>query len=123
MQVILTRKLIKDLFDAFLFLWNSIISTNFCHNFTTHFLFHTMQFDLDGIPIIFPYSFSFYRNDYRFKSLYPEQYEYMLFLKEILSSKEQKKHALLEMPTGTGKTVCIFSLYLAMKQINPSMGK
>ena len=120
--MILTQKLIKHLFDALLFLWNSIISTDFFQNFKTHFLFYTMQFDLDGIPIIFPYLCSFYCNDYRFKSLYPEQYEYMLFLKEILSSKEQKKHALLEMPTGTGKTVCIFSLYLAMKQINPSMG-
>ena len=58
----------------------------------------------------------------RFKSLYPEQYEYMLVLKEVFETKDTKKHALLEMPTGTGKTVCIFSLYLAMKVINPSMG-
>ena len=47
----------------------------------------------------------------------------MLQLKQVLETNEEKGHALLEMPTGTGKTVCIFSLYLALKYIRPDLGK
>lgn len=46
----------------------------------------------------------------------------MLQLKQVLETNEEKGHALLEMPTGTGKTVCIFSLYLALKYIRPDLG-
>ena len=42
---------------------------------------------------------------HRYESIYPEQYEYMQQLKQVLETNEQKGHALLEMPTGTGKTV------------------
>lgn len=59
---------------------------------------------------------------YRYESIYPEQYEYMQQLKLVLETTEQKGHALLEMPTGTGKTVCIFALYLAMKHFHPDLG-
>ncbi|CBK20345.2 uncharacterized protein [Blastocystis hominis] len=60
---------------------------------------------------------------HRYESIYPEQYEYMQQLKQVLETSEQKGHALLEMPTGTGKTVCIFALYLAMKHSYPDLGK
>lgn len=59
---------------------------------------------------------------HRYESIYPEQYEYMQQLKQVLETSEQKGHALLEMPTGTGKTVCIFALYLAMKHSYPDLG-
>ena len=59
---------------------------------------------------------------HRYESIYPEQYEYMQQLKQVLETNEQKGHALLEMPTGTGKTVCIFALYLAMKHSYPDLG-
>eukprot|EP01035_Chromulina_nebulosa_P027953 gene27953-36832_t len=55
-----------------------------------------MRFDLDGLDVFFPYEY-----------LYREQYEYMLNLKRAI---DDKGHALLEMPTGTGKTVCLISL-------------
>ena len=42
----------------------------------------------------------------------------MLELKKLL---EQEGHAILEMPTGTGKTVCLLSLIVSfIKQIKPS---
>lgn len=47
----------------------------------------------------------------------------MLELKQLFETNEQKSHALIEMPTGTGKTVCIFSVYLAAKFVNPRMGR
>lgn len=62
-------------------------------------------------------------DDRRYSSIYPEQYEYMLELKQLFETNEQKGHALIEMPTGTGKTVCIFSVYLAAKFVNPRMGR
>lgn len=46
-----------------------------------------MRFDLDGLEVIFPYEY-----------IYPEQYRYMLELKQALDARG---HALLEMPTGT----------------------
>jgi len=55
-----------------------------------------MRFALDGLDVFFPYEY-----------LYKEQYEYMLNLKRAI---DDKGHALLEMPTGTGKTVCLISL-------------
>ncbi|KNB42784.1 DNA repair helicase [Blastocystis sp. subtype 4] len=47
----------------------------------------------------------------------------MLELKQILETKERKGHALLEMPTGTGKTMCILAVYLSLKDIYPNLGK
>ena len=55
-----------------------------------------MRFDLDGLDMFFPYDY-----------LYPEQFTYMLELKRALDAKG---HALLEMPTATGKTVCLLAL-------------
>ena len=69
-----------------------------------------------------PVSFFFPLPWYRYPSIYPEQYEYMLELKQILETKERKGHALLEMPTGTGKTMCILAVYLSLKDHYPNLG-
>ena len=50
-----------------------------------------MRLSVDGLLVYFPYEY-----------IYPEQYAYMLELKRALDAKG---HALLEMPSGTGKTV------------------
>lgn len=55
--------------------------------------------DVDGLPVIFPY-----------ERLYPEQREYMLKLKQALDCKG---HAVLEMPSGTGKTITLLALITA----------
>lgn len=55
--------------------------------------------DVDGLPVVFPYP-----------SLYPEQLSYMRHLKRAL---ESGGHALLEMPSGTGKTITLLSLITA----------
>jgi DNA excision repair protein ERCC-2 len=68
-----------------------------------------MRFDLDGLDVFFPYDY-----------LYKEQYEYMFQLKRAI---DQKGHALLEMPTGTGKTVCLISLVTAYQYQYPQTGK
>ncbi len=39
--------------------------------------------------------------------MYKEQHSYMVELKHAIDAKG---HALLEMPTGTGKTACLLSL-------------
>jgi DNA excision repair protein ERCC-2 len=68
-----------------------------------------MRFDLDGLQVFFPYDF-----------LYKEQYEYMLRLKYALDNKGD---ALLEMPTGTGKTVCLIALITSYQYQFPTTGK
>jgi DNA excision repair protein ERCC-2 len=55
-----------------------------------------MRFQLDGLDVFFPYDY-----------LYKEQFDYMLALKQAI---DERGHFLLEMPTGTGKTVCLISL-------------
>jgi DNA excision repair protein ERCC-2 len=55
-----------------------------------------MKFDLDGLTVYFPYN-----------RIYLEQYQYMRSLKQTLDAGG---HCLLEMPTGTGKTVSLLSL-------------
>lgn len=52
-----------------------------------------MRIDVDGLEVLFPYDY-----------IYPEQYSYMLELKHCLDAKG---HGVLEMPSGTGKTVRI----------------
>lgn len=42
-----------------------------------------------------------------YDNIYPEQYSYMVELKRALDAKG---HCLLEMPTGTGKTIALLSL-------------
>lgn len=62
---------------------------------------------IDEVPVSFPYPF-----------VYPEQLAYMTELKRLL---DQQGHGILEMPTGTGKTVCLLSLclsYIRFKQPN-----
>ena len=68
-----------------------------------------MRFDLDGLDVFFPYD-----------RIYLEQLEYMRSLKQSLDAGG---HCLLEMPTGTGKTVCLLSLITSYQFANPSAGK
>ena len=68
-----------------------------------------MRFDLEGLDVFFPYD-----------KIYKEQYEYMLHLKRAIDAKG---HALLEMPTGTGKTVCLVSLITSYQFQYPLTGK
>ena len=62
-----------------------------------------------GLDVFFPYDY-----------LYAEQFDYMLELKRPLDAKG---HCLLEMPTGTGKTVCLISLITSYQYAHPEMGK
>eukprot|EP00581_Thalassiosira_minuscula_P008306 CAMPEP_0183703302 /NCGR_PEP_ID=MMETSP0737-20130205/1090_1 /TAXON_ID=385413 /ORGANISM="Thalassiosira miniscula, Strain CCMP1093" /LENGTH=855 /DNA_ID=CAMNT_0025930027 /DNA_START=259 /DNA_END=2826 /DNA_ORIENTATION=- len=68
-----------------------------------------MKFNLDGLAVYFPYD-----------RIYLEQYQYMRALKQTLDAGG---HCLLEMPTGTGKTVCLLSLITSYQFANPSCGK
>jgi DNA excision repair protein ERCC-2 len=70
---------------------------------------YIMIFDLDGLTVYFPYD-----------RIYNEQYLYMRSLKQALDAEG---HALLEMPTGTGKTVCLLSLITSFQYANPAAGK
>ncbi|KAK8565403.1 hypothetical protein V6N13_020515 [Hibiscus sabdariffa] len=55
-----------------------------------------MKFQIEDVTVYFPYDY-----------IYPEQYAYMIELKRALDAKG---HCLLEMPTGTGKTIALLSL-------------
>jgi len=68
-----------------------------------------MRFDLDGLDVFFPYD-----------RIYLEQHQYMRALKNSLDAGG---HCLLEMPTGTGKTVCLLSLITSYQFANPGAGK
>ena len=68
-----------------------------------------MRFDLDGLDVFFPYD-----------RIYLEQHQYMRALKQSIDAGG---HCLLEMPTGTGKTVCLLSLITSYQFANPSAGK
>jgi len=68
-----------------------------------------MRCYIDGLEVFFPYDY-----------MYKEQYEYMLELKRALDANGS---ALLEMPTGTGKTVCLISLISSYQYANPGTGK
>ncbi|KAF5400336.1 hypothetical protein PHET_06159 [Paragonimus heterotremus] len=65
-----------------------------------------MKINIDGILVYFPYEY-----------IYPEQYHYMLELKRTLDAKG---HGVLEMPSGTGKTVSLLSLVVAYMKARPS---
>ena len=52
--------------------------------------------------------------------IYPEQYQYMLELKRSLDARG---HSMLEMPTGTGKTITLLSLITSYQRAHPTMGK
>ncbi|XP_065662190.1 general transcription and DNA repair factor IIH helicase subunit XPD isoform X2 [Hydra vulgaris] len=64
-----------------------------------------MKLNIDGLLVLFPHDF-----------IYPEQYSYMLELKRTLDAKG---HCLLEMPSGTGKTVSLISLIVAYLKERP----
>jgi DNA excision repair protein ERCC-2 len=59
-----------------------------------------MLVDVAGLRVFFPYDY-----------IYPEQYQYMVYIKRTLD--DNGGHCLLEMPTGTGKTVCLLSITTA----------
>lgn len=68
--------------------------------------------DIDGLEVVFPY-----------EKLYPEQLSYM---KELKRALENGGHALLEMPSGTGKTITLLSLitsYLSKRGADRSTRK
>nr|CAD7442504.1 unnamed protein product [Timema bartmani] len=64
-----------------------------------------MKISVDGLLVYFPYDY-----------IYPEQYAYMLELKRGLDAKG---HCLLEMPSGTGKTVSLLSLIISYMLTHP----
>ncbi|KAK3386926.1 hypothetical protein B0H63DRAFT_412055 [Podospora didyma] len=68
-----------------------------------------MEFNIDDLPILFPYP-----------RIYPEQYAYMVDLKKTLDATG---NAVLEMPSGTGKTITLLSLIVAYQQYYPSHRK
>lgn len=68
-----------------------------------------MRVEIDGLEVLFPY-----------ERMYSEQLQYMCELKRSLDAQG---HCMLEMPTGTGKTVSLLSLVLAYKKAHPSCGK
>ncbi|THG97757.1 hypothetical protein EW026_g4301 [Hermanssonia centrifuga] len=68
-----------------------------------------MKFLIDDLPIIFPYD-----------RIYPEQYAYMCDLKRTLDATG---HCVLEMPSGTGKTVSLLSLIVSYQQFYPTKRK
>ncbi|KAI0123096.1 hypothetical protein BJ170DRAFT_687797 [Xylariales sp. AK1849] len=63
-----------------------------------------MKFFIDDLPVLFPYP-----------RIYPEQYAYMCDLKRTLDA-DAGSHCVLEMPSGTGKTVSLLSLIVAYQQ-------
>lgn len=64
-----------------------------------------MLLEIDGLTVYFPYEF-----------VYPEQFEYMLELKRTLDAQG---HGLLEMPSGTGKTISLLSLIVSYQLAYP----
>lgn len=62
-----------------------------------------MKFYIDDLPVLFPYP-----------KIYPEQYAYMVDLKRTL---DVKGHGVLEMPSGTGKTVSLLSLIVSYQRV------
>uniref|UniRef100_A0A3Q2CP82 General transcription and DNA repair factor IIH helicase subunit XPD n=1 Tax=Cyprinodon variegatus TaxID=28743 RepID=A0A3Q2CP82_CYPVA len=63
------------------------------------------RLNIDGLLVFFPYDY-----------IYPEQYSYMLELKRTLDAKG---HGVLEMPSGTGKTISLLSLIVAYQRAFP----
>mmetsp|Transcript_34561 Transcript_34561/g.97475 ORF Transcript_34561/g.97475 Transcript_34561/m.97475 type:complete len:753 (+) Transcript_34561:3-2261(+) len=68
-----------------------------------------MKLKLGDVDVHFPYPY-----------MYPEQLRYMQELKRGLDAKG---HCLLEMPTGTGKTVTLLSLVTSYQLAHPEVGK
>ncbi|KAF1919266.1 TFIIH basal transcription factor complex helicase-like protein subunit [Ampelomyces quisqualis] len=68
-----------------------------------------MLFHIGDLPVLFPYP-----------SIYPEQFAYMSDLKKTL---DLGGHCVLEMPSGTGKTISLLSLIVAYQQHYPEKRK
>mmetsp|Transcript_25104 Transcript_25104/g.64132 ORF Transcript_25104/g.64132 Transcript_25104/m.64132 type:complete len:817 (-) Transcript_25104:40-2490(-) len=66
-------------------------------------------FSIGDVEVFFPYD-----------TVYPEQLDYMIELKHTLDAKG---HCILEMPTGTGKTVALFALITSYQFFHPEVGK
>ena len=64
-----------------------------------------MKFKIDDLNIYFPYDF-----------IYPEQYSYMTELKMTLDASG---HGVIEMPSGTGKTITLLALIVPYIIQNP----
>ncbi|KAL7066765.1 DNA repair helicase family protein [Cryptosporidium serpentis] len=68
-----------------------------------------VRFFIEEVEVFFPYDY-----------VYPEQLEYMKYLKQILDAHS---HGVLEMPTGTGKTVTLFSFITSYQLAHPNLGR
>ncbi|EGC30807.1 hypothetical protein DICPUDRAFT_50564 [Dictyostelium purpureum] len=66
-----------------------------------------MKFFIDDLAVYFPYHYC-----------YPEQYQYMVSLKKSL---DEGGPCILEMPSGTGKTVSLLALISSYQLVNPTV--
>lgn len=58
-----------------------------------------MRIFIEDLQVIFPYSLVFNEQE--------------VYMKSIKHALDQSGHAILEMPTGTGKTICLLALLTA----------
>lgn len=68
-----------------------------------------MKLQIENVPIYFPY-----------EKIYPEQLKY---IKSLLKSIQNPGHVLIEMPSGTGKTVALLSCTVSYQMHLKSQGK
>ncbi|VUG20157.1 RAD3 [Brettanomyces bruxellensis] len=68
-----------------------------------------MKFFIDDLPILFPYP-----------KIYPEQYAYMCDVKKCI---DVGGNGVLEMPSGTGKTIALLALSVAYQMYYPEHRK
>jgi DNA excision repair protein ERCC-2 len=70
-----------------------------------------MRIDIDGLTVYFPYP-----------NIYPEQYVYFQELKRTLDAGPGS-HCIIEMPTGTGKTITLLSFITSYHLQRPETAK